>query len=106
MSDMVKLRNTQHEQMSSALPSRTDVGLARPIFVSPIRCYGMSMTALGQERSFPRKQLLPPGPDFGAIEATRSSVLNAAVANKLFIHSRDRTLTRPESLNEPIRGSQ
>jgi hypothetical protein len=26
-----------------------------------------------------------PGPDFGAIEATRLSVLNAAVANKLFM---------------------
>ena len=26
----VKLRNTQHEQMSSALPPRTDVGSARP----------------------------------------------------------------------------
>jgi hypothetical protein len=26
----VKLRNTQHEQMSSAPPPRTDVGLARP----------------------------------------------------------------------------
>ena len=26
----VKLRNTQHEQMSSALPPTTDVGLARP----------------------------------------------------------------------------
>jgi len=25
----VKLRNTQHEQMSSALPSTADVGLAR-----------------------------------------------------------------------------
>ncbi len=26
----VKLRNTQHEQMSSAFPPRTDVGSARP----------------------------------------------------------------------------
>jgi hypothetical protein len=26
----VKLRNTQHEQMSSALPPRTDVSLVRP----------------------------------------------------------------------------
>jgi PleD family two-component response regulator len=40
----VKLRNTQHEEMSSALPSGADVGLARsPERVSPIHCYGTSM---------------------------------------------------------------
>src|SRR4030088_3723797 len=31
----VKLRNTQHEQMSSALLPRTDMGLARPRRLSP-----------------------------------------------------------------------
>jgi len=35
-SGLIKLRNTQHEQISSALPPTTDVGLARPIFASPI----------------------------------------------------------------------
>src|ERR1700737_3549229 len=38
--DSTKRRNTQHEQMFSAPPPRTDVGLARPISASPIQCYG------------------------------------------------------------------
>jgi hypothetical protein len=36
----VKLRNTQHERLSSALPPRTDVGLARPKYITRIECYG------------------------------------------------------------------
>jgi hypothetical protein len=61
MSDWVKLRNTQNEQMSSALPSTADVGLARKgvtqidgvvafdrLLKMEIRCYGTSMSALPQ----------------------------------------------------------
>jgi hypothetical protein len=36
----VKLRNTQHERLSSALPPRTDVGLARPNTITRIEGYG------------------------------------------------------------------
>ena len=42
----VKLRNTQHEQMSSALAPRTDIGLARPQNVAQIECYGTSLQCL------------------------------------------------------------
>ncbi len=38
-----KLRNTQHEQMSSAFPPRTDVGSARPQNIARIECYGTSI---------------------------------------------------------------
>jgi len=41
----VKLRNTQHEQMSSALAPRTDIDLARPKkLVARIECYEMWCT--------------------------------------------------------------
>jgi hypothetical protein len=38
----VKLRNTQHEQMTSALPLRTDIGLDTQNIMR-IECYGMLM---------------------------------------------------------------
>ena len=41
--DSTKLRNTQHEQMSSAFPPRTDVGSARPQNIARIECYGTSI---------------------------------------------------------------
>jgi hypothetical protein len=37
----VKLRNTQHEQMTSALPPRTDIGLDTQN-ITRIECYGTS----------------------------------------------------------------
>jgi hypothetical protein len=40
----IKLRNTQHEQMSSALPPRTDIDLAGrfgSIIIARIECYGI-----------------------------------------------------------------
>jgi hypothetical protein len=50
----VKLRNTQHEQMYSALPPRTDVGLARPTsrFADPL-LWNVSRSG---RPLFPRKQ--------------------------------------------------
>src|SRR5882762_8799956 len=39
----VELRNTQHEQMSSAFSPRTDVGSARPQNIARIECYGTSI---------------------------------------------------------------
>jgi hypothetical protein len=39
----IKLRSTQLEQMSAALPPRTDVGLAFPKKITPIEGYGISI---------------------------------------------------------------
>lgn len=48
---------------------------------------GLSLTngSFAPRAVVPSETAFDPGPDFGAIEATRSSVLNAAVANNLFM---------------------
>src|SRR6202795_1662135 len=66
--DSTKMRNTQVERMSSALPSGTDVGLARPIFfvVSPIHCYGI-FTHRRRKATIVRKKCANPSSSVSAL---------------------------------------
>src|SRR6266850_2640512 len=56
----VKLRNTQHEQMSSAFPPRTDVGSARPQNIA--RIFRDLPCRAGLKRAAAALRLCPPAP--------------------------------------------
>src|SRR5258705_7099037 len=60
----VKLRNTHHEQMSSALPPRTDIDLARRFGsnVSRIQCCGSVEVRLAALRRVNGARIISPRP--------------------------------------------